>query len=154
LKPGKRMRTAISPMIVLKNGKPFAALGTSGAARIISTTAILASNLLDHKMGIQEAIESPRYFARDAPNELQVEKGIPHDTLDTLERLGYSLKQREDYDPFFGGTQGIVINPDNCKRMGGLIPAGTVRSPDTEASVRQRKKARFIASNTGYPNDN
>ncbi|MBU4582076.1 MAG: gamma-glutamyltransferase [Proteobacteria bacterium] len=122
LKPGKRMRTAISPMIVLRNGKPFAALGTSGAARIISTTAILASNLLDHKMGIQEAIESPRYFARDAPNELQVEKGIPHDTLDALERLGYSLKQRGDYDPFFGGAQGIVIDSDNHKRIGGADP--------------------------------
>ncbi|MDP2839063.1 MAG: gamma-glutamyltransferase, partial [Syntrophales bacterium] len=82
-----------------------AAAGAAGAARIISTTAILTSNLLDHKMGIYEAIESPRYFARDAPNELQVEKRIPQDTLDALARLGYSLKQRGDYDPFFGGAQ-------------------------------------------------
>ena len=73
-------------------------------------------------MGIQEAIESPRYFARDAHSELQVEKRIPQDARDALERLGYSLKQREDYDPFFGGAQGIVIDPDNQKRMGGADP--------------------------------
>ena len=122
LKPGKRMRTTISPMIVLRNGKPFAALGTAGAARIISTTAILVSNLLDHKMGIQEAIESPRYFARDAHSELQVEKRIPQDTLDALDRLGYSLKQGENNDPFFGSVQGIVIDPNNRKRIGGADP--------------------------------
>lgn len=42
--PGKRMRTTISPTIILKGDKPFAALGTPGAARIISTMAILISN--------------------------------------------------------------------------------------------------------------
>ncbi|MBL8966080.1 MAG: gamma-glutamyltransferase, partial [Spirochaetaceae bacterium] len=38
--PGKRMRTTISPTIIAKDGKTFASLGTPGAARIISTTAL------------------------------------------------------------------------------------------------------------------
>ena len=46
--PGKRMRTTIAPTILLKGGKPFAALGTPGAARIISTMVILISNLIVH----------------------------------------------------------------------------------------------------------
>ncbi len=120
--PGKRMRTTISPTIILKNGKAYAAMGTPGAARIISTMAILISNLVDHKMQIQEAIESPRFFARDKPKDLYVETRLPADTLTALERMGYVLKKQKDYDLFFGGAQGIVIDPKSKKKIGGADP--------------------------------
>ncbi|HOG17379.1 MAG TPA: gamma-glutamyltransferase [Syntrophales bacterium] len=120
--PGKRMRTTISPTIMLKNGKAYAAMGTPGAARIISTMAILVSNLVDHKMPIQEAIEAPRFFARDKPKDLYVETRLPADTLAALERMGYALKKYKDYDLFFGGAQGIVIDPKSGKKIGGADP--------------------------------
>jgi len=63
--PGKRMRTTIAPTIIAKDGVPFATMGTPGAGRIISTMVILTVNLLDYHMGVQEAIESPRFYARD-----------------------------------------------------------------------------------------
>ncbi len=120
--PGKRMRTTISPTIILKDGKAYAAMGTPGAARIISTMAILITNLVDHKMQIQEAIESPRFFARDKPKDLYVETRLPADTLAALERMGYALKKYKDYDLFFGGAQGIVIDPKSRKKIGGADP--------------------------------
>jgi gamma-glutamyltranspeptidase/glutathione hydrolase len=120
--PGKRMRTTISPTIILKNGKAYAAVGTPGGARIPSTMTILISNLLDHKMSIQQAIESPRFFARGKPKELHVETRLPADTLAALERMGYALKKYKDYDLFFGGAQGIVIDPKSKKRIGGADP--------------------------------
>jgi gamma-glutamyltranspeptidase/glutathione hydrolase len=120
--PGKRMRTTISPTIMLKDGKAYAAMGTPGAARIISTMAILITNLVDHKMQIQEAIESPRFFARDKPKDLYVETRLPADTLAALERMGYALKKYKDYDLFFGGAQGIVIDPKSKKKIGGADP--------------------------------
>jgi gamma-glutamyltranspeptidase/glutathione hydrolase len=120
--PGKRMRTTISPTILLKNGKAYAAMGTPGAARIISTMAILISNLLDHKMQIQEAIEAPRFFARDNPKDLFVETRLPEETSAALTRMGYTLKKQKEYDLFFGGAQGIVIDPKSKKRVGGADP--------------------------------
>ena len=120
--PGKRMRTTISPTILLKDGKAYAAMGTPGAQRIISTMAILISNLVDHKMQIQEAIEAPRFFARGNPKELFVETRLPEETLAALARMGYTLKKQKDYDLFFGGAQGIVIDPKSKKKIGGADP--------------------------------
>lgn len=120
--PGKRMRTTIAPTLILRRGRPFAVLGTPGAARITSTMVLLVSNLVDHGMGIQEAIEAPRYFARESEKDLFVEDRIPQDTLDTLAALGYTFQVMKDFDLFFGGAQGIVIDRQTGRRHGGADP--------------------------------
>jgi gamma-glutamyltranspeptidase/glutathione hydrolase len=120
--PGKRMRTTIAPTIILKGNKTFAALGTPGAARIISTMAILISNLIDRRMTMQQAIESPRFFARDTDASLSVESRMPESTLEALRKLGYQVQKMGDYDLFFGGAQGIVIDPKTGKKSGGADP--------------------------------
>jgi len=120
--PGKRMRTTIAPTIILKEDKPFAALGTPGAARIISTMAILISNLIDHKMGIQEAIEAPRFYARDTDKNLSVESRMPPATLEALRKLGYAIQAMGEYDLFFGGAQGIMIDAKTGRKTGGADP--------------------------------
>ncbi len=120
--PGKRMRTTIAPTILLKNDKPFAALGTPGAARIISTMVILISNLIDHKMGIQEAIEAPRFFTRDTEKFLSVESRMPPDTIEALTKMGYAIQTQGAYDLFFGGAQGILIDLKTGKKIGGADP--------------------------------
>jgi gamma-glutamyltranspeptidase/glutathione hydrolase len=120
--PGKRMRTTIAPTILLKNDKPFAALGTPGAARIISTMVILISNLIDHRMGIQEAIEAPRFFTRDTEKFLSVESRMPPDTIEALTRMGYAIQTQGAYDLFFGGAQGILIDLKTGNKIGGADP--------------------------------
>ncbi|MBE3099769.1 MAG: gamma-glutamyltransferase [Planctomycetes bacterium] len=120
--PGKRMRTTISPTILVQNGRAFATLGTPGAARIISTMTLLVSNLIDYKMGIQEAIEAPRFYARDTDKDLYVESRIPADTIAALTKLGYSIKTQGEFDLFFGGAQGIIIDLKTGKRIGGADP--------------------------------
>jgi gamma-glutamyltranspeptidase/glutathione hydrolase len=120
--PGKRMRTTIAPTIVLKDGQPVAALGTPGAARIVSTMALVVSNLIDFGMGIQEAIDAPRFYARDTEEALAVEGRVPSATLDALRALGYTLDVHGDFDLFFGGAQGIVRDPATGRLTGGADP--------------------------------
>jgi gamma-glutamyltranspeptidase/glutathione hydrolase len=120
--PGKRMRTMIAPTILSKDGKTFATLGTPGAARIVSTMALLVSNLVDFGMGIQEAIEAPRFYARDVEPELAVEARVPAATIDALTKMGYRTRAYRDFDLFFGGAQGIVIDPKTGLRVGGADP--------------------------------
>ncbi len=122
LVPGKRMRTMIAPTILLKGGTAFAALGTPGAARIVSTMALLVSNLVDFRMGIQEAIEAPRFYARDTEADLSVEGRMPPATTAALAKMGYRIKALRDFDLFFGGAQGIVIDPKTGLRVGGADP--------------------------------
>jgi gamma-glutamyltranspeptidase/glutathione hydrolase len=120
--PGKRMRTMIAPSILIRDGRAFATLGTPGAARIISTMTLLVSNLVDFKMGIQDAIESPRFYARDTDADLSVEARMPAPTIEALVKMGYSVKTLGEYDLFFGGAQGIVIDPKTRMRIGGADP--------------------------------
>jgi len=120
--PGKRMRTTIAPSILIKDGRTFATLGTPGAARIVSTMTLLVSNLIDFKMGIQDAIEAPRFYARDTEADLQVEARMPAATIEALVKMGYSVKTLGEYDLFFGGAQGIVIDSKTRMRIGGADP--------------------------------
>jgi gamma-glutamyltranspeptidase/glutathione hydrolase len=121
LKAGKRMRTTISPTLIVRRGRAFAALGTPGAARILATTPILVSNLIDFGMGIQEAIESPRFFP--AGGTLEYEPRFPRETAAALEKKGHTLKPHErEFDLYFGGAQGIVIDPKTRKLVGGADP--------------------------------
>jgi gamma-glutamyltranspeptidase/glutathione hydrolase len=120
--PGKRMRTMIAPSILTRDGRAFATLGTPGAARILSTMTLLVSNLVDFKMGIQDAIEAPRFYARDTDADLSVEARMPAATIEALVKMGYSVKTLGEYDLFFGGAQGIVIDPKTRMRIGGADP--------------------------------
>ena len=120
--PGKRMRTMIAPSILVKDGRTFATLGTPGAARIISTMTLLVSNLVDFGMGIQEAIEAPRFYARDTEADLQMESRVPAATVEALVKMGYSVKTLGAFDLFFGGAQGIVIDRKTGARIGGADP--------------------------------
>ena len=120
LAAGKRMRTTVSPTIVLKEGKAFATLGTPGAARILTTMPILISNLIDYGLGIQEAIEMPRFFPSD--KELSIEPRLSEGTIAALAKLGYTIKPLGKFDLFFGGAQGIVVDAKTGMRIGGADP--------------------------------
>jgi len=120
--PGKRMRTTIAPTIIAKNGRPFVTMGTPGAGRIISTMVILTVNLLDYHMGVQQAIESPRFYARDTEKDLSIEARMPKETQDWLKSIGYSLKLYPDFDLFFGGAQAIVVDLETGTMYGGADP--------------------------------
>lgn len=119
LAPGKRMRTAIAPTLVFDRGQVVLAIGTPGAARIVSVTAQLISNVLDYGLDIQAAIDAPRFHARDTEPHLSIEGRIPADTQTALERMGYALERYGDFDLFFGGAQGIVRDPRTGRLSGG-----------------------------------
>ena len=58
--PGKRPRSSISPTIILRNGKPFVALGSPGGSTIITTVTQMIFNRIDRQMTLPEAIADPR----------------------------------------------------------------------------------------------
>ena len=74
--PGKRMVSSMAPTIVMKDGKPFMALGTPGATRIFPSVLQAIVNVIDHGMTLQEAVEAPRIWTQG--QSLEVEGGIDH----------------------------------------------------------------------------
>ncbi len=69
--PNKRPRSSMSPTIVLKNGKPFVALGSPGGATIIGTVSQTLVNRLDLDMSILDALAAPRVSARNAVTQAE-----------------------------------------------------------------------------------
>ncbi|WP_374458101.1 gamma-glutamyltransferase [Nocardioides sp.] len=68
IQPGKRPRSSMSPTIVLKDGKPFLALGSPGGSTIITTVLQMLVNRIDLGMTIEEAIAAPRATQRNTAN--------------------------------------------------------------------------------------
>jgi gamma-glutamyltranspeptidase/glutathione hydrolase len=69
--PGKRVTTSMSPMIVLRDGKPAYALGMPGGLRIFGSVMQGMLNLVDHGMTLQEAVEAPRLWTQGDALEME-----------------------------------------------------------------------------------
>lgn len=116
--PGKRPLSSMSPTLVLDpKGRPFMAVGSAGATRIITALAQIIMNVVDHGMKMDEAIEQLRIYQL-ATGNLFYERGIDPAVLVGLERLGHKLTGA-DKSGTFGTAQGILFDPDAGIMYGG-----------------------------------
>jgi gamma-glutamyltranspeptidase / glutathione hydrolase len=67
IEAGKRPRSSISPTIVLRDGKPFLALGSPGGSTIITTVTQLLMDRIDRHMSLPKAIADPRAQQPNTP---------------------------------------------------------------------------------------
>ena len=138
IQPGKQPRSSIAPTIVLdQNGKPYIALGSPGAGRIIPTVAQIILNLLDYKMTIKEANDAPRMFSQKFDEKLYIEGRIPQEVRTAMERRGHQIQVYDNFDLFFGGAQLVLYDAQSGlfygsadKRRGGSAGTSTGRSED------------------------
>ncbi|NMA61804.1 MAG: gamma-glutamyltransferase, partial [Firmicutes bacterium] len=93
-----------------------------GAGRIVSTVTILISAIIDHNMSLQEAIEAPRFYVRNTTENFEFEPRISPEILDTLGQMGYPVTERGEYDLYFGGAQGVLVDPVTGGLVGGADP--------------------------------
>ncbi|WP_299262634.1 gamma-glutamyltransferase [uncultured Psychrosphaera sp.] len=87
---GKRPRSSMSPVIVLKDGEVYAVLGSPGGSRIINYVGYALIGLLDYGMDMQAAVNLPRVSNRNGATSL--EKNTSLDKIKTdLEKLGHQV---------------------------------------------------------------
>ncbi len=116
---GKRMLSSMSPTIVLKDGKPFLALGGRGGSRIPTTVAQIISNVIDFDMNIQEAVDAPRTHHQWEPDSLLYDRhGLVADVLRALGSMGYKLVEV----PWTARAQALMIDPASGMFLGGPDP--------------------------------
>jgi gamma-glutamyltranspeptidase len=85
--PGKAPLSAMTPTIVVKNGKPLFALGSPGGPTIINTVLQILVNLIDFGMNLQEAVSAPRIHHQWMPDAIAFEPfGLSADTRAELEK--------------------------------------------------------------------
>ena len=61
----KRPRSSMSPTILLRDGKPFLALGSPGGSTIITTVSQMLFDRIDRGMTIEQSIAAPRASQRN-----------------------------------------------------------------------------------------
>lgn len=128
---GKRPRTTLTPTVVLKDGKPFLAIGTPGGDSQDQQILLVLLNIIDFGMDVQAAIEAPRVNSlhpessfedhRSQPGVLEVERTLDAPVRDELERRGHRLRLRAPY----GMSTGIVaagVDPVTGRLRGGADP--------------------------------
>jgi gamma-glutamyltranspeptidase / glutathione hydrolase len=105
--PGKRVTSSMSPVIVTKDGKPAFALGLPGGLRIFPSVMQAVSNLIDHGMTVQQAVEAPRVWTQG--HALEVEGGISDAVFNTLRAMGHDAVRVGNVA---GGMSAIRFHPD------------------------------------------
>jgi gamma-glutamyltranspeptidase/glutathione hydrolase len=88
---GKRPRSSMAPTIVLRDGRPFLAVGSPGGASIITTVVQILLNRIDFGMTLPDAIAAPRASQRNSATTQAEPAFIALPTTPGLEALGQSF---------------------------------------------------------------
>jgi gamma-glutamyltranspeptidase/glutathione hydrolase len=89
--PRKRPLSAMTPTIVLEDGKLRYVLGSPGGSRIITVVANIFLSAAEGGLNIQQAVDAPRFHHQYLPDKLGLEPGFSAATQDALKALGYDL---------------------------------------------------------------
>jgi gamma-glutamyltranspeptidase/glutathione hydrolase len=112
--PNKRPLSAMTPTIVLKEGKLWLVLGTPGGPTIITTVANILTGVADYGLDIQQAVNAPRFHEQWLPDRIMMERNrFSPDTVALLKERGNDIT--------FGGVgdgECIEIDLDSGRRLG------------------------------------
>ena len=104
--PNKRPLSAMTPTIVLKDGKLWLVLGTPGGPTIITTVANILIGVADFGLDIQQAVNAPRFHHQWIPDRILMERDrFSPDTVNLLKERGHTIV-------FGGGGDGECIQID------------------------------------------
>lgn len=113
---GKRPRSSMAPMLVMRDGVPVLVIGSPGGSAIINFVAQTVVAVLDWGLGIQQAIDLPHYGSRNQATELEAGTAIQA-LAEPLKAMGHGVRVGD----FPSGLQGIQRLP-NGRLRGGADP--------------------------------
>ncbi|MEM9085921.1 MAG: gamma-glutamyltransferase [Pseudomonadota bacterium] len=141
--PAKRPFHTIIPAFVKKDGKPFMTLGLMGGGMQPQGHVQVLINIADYGMNVQEAGDAARlnHTGGRQPTDtltgevsdgelgtLNVEPGIPAETVEALEAMGHKVRVVTN-GIMFGGYQAIARDPET-----GVLTGATEMRKDGQAS--------------------
>jgi gamma-glutamyltranspeptidase / glutathione hydrolase len=107
IQPGKRMLSSMTPVIVLKDHKPWLIAGSPGGSAIITVVLQVLLNCIDFHMNIQEAVNAPRIHHQLYPDEINYEEyGLSEDVRTNLIKMGYKIGDKKT----LGRSECIMIS--------------------------------------------
>jgi gamma-glutamyltranspeptidase / glutathione hydrolase len=120
--PGRRKLAGFCPMIVLRDRKPWIAVGSPGGHTIVQTVPQIVINAVDFRMDVQMAVAAPRLSFVE-PDVIAVDEGVPENIRRALTALGHNVKVQR-----LGNAHGLTIEYDAkgkpMRFTGGADPRG------------------------------
>ncbi|MGH9480308.1 MAG: gamma-glutamyltransferase family protein, partial [Terriglobales bacterium] len=120
IEPYKRPLSSMVPTIVSQNGKLALVLGSPGGPRIISSVFEVLTDVLDFHLGVQQAVDAPRFHQQWMPETVYFEgpDRFSPDTLAMLKKMGYPMQVRGQWCD----VEAIQIDPKTGMRMAATDP--------------------------------
>ena len=125
--PGKRPRLTPNPALAVRDGKPHFTIGTPGGDVQVQAMTQVAANILCHGMGVQSAIEAPRFASYSfpssfAPHEyfpglLRLEARIDPQTGTALEQRGHDIEWWDEWTWKAGAVCVVASEEDGETRL-------------------------------------
>ena len=117
--PNKRPLSSMSPIIAVRDGKPWFAVGSPGGPRIINTVLQFVLNVVDFGMHVDQAIEEHRFHHQWMPDEIYWEPfGLSPDTRAKLEAMGHKFREKPEAIGI-GEASAVMIDLETGMRLGG-----------------------------------
>jgi gamma-glutamyltranspeptidase / glutathione hydrolase len=122
LAPRKRPFHTIIPAFMEK-GSVHIGFGIMGGLNQAQAHAQFVSNIVDHGMNIQMALEAPRFTKKTWGGcDLMIENRIPKEVRDALSAKGHQLKVRGDFSDEMGGGQAVIHDSSTGVNWGASDP--------------------------------
>ena len=122
LAPRKRPLHTIIPAFMEK-GDVHIGFGIMGGLNQVQAHAQFISNIVDHGMNVQSALEAPRFTKKNFGGcDVSIESRIPAEIRDALTARGHQLKILGDFASDMGGGQAVVHNSSTGINWGASDP--------------------------------
>jgi gamma-glutamyltranspeptidase/glutathione hydrolase len=100
--PKKRPRNTNTPVLIMKDGKPFMGLSTPGGEQQLQAILQVFLNVVVWGMSPEQALDQPRFGSynfpatgfevNENPGRLCLEERIPSETFETLRKMGHKVE--------------------------------------------------------------
>ena len=146
LAPRKRPFHTIIPGFMEK-GDLHIGFGIQRGLNQAQAQAQFASNIADHRMNIQAALEAPRFTKTTLGGcDVRIESRVPAEAREELTRRGHWLTVGGEYSGYMGGGQAVLRDSTNKVNYGASSPrkdGAAIPEPDPYfAPAPARTKAR------------
>jgi len=115
--PGRRVVSPFPSSMVLKDGKPWIAIGSPGLSS--RAVAIVLTNFLGFKKGLYESVDAPRFQGNQVNEPFEVETRVPDNVLEGLAAFGITVHPNAPYNWHFGSMQ-IVMRDEKTRGWVGI----------------------------------
>lgn len=127
---GKRILSAIAPLLLLRGGQPYVATGAPGGRRIMSAMVHVVTNLVDFGQSPGRAVNGARIHCESA--DLLVDTRIPQATRDALAGMGHRVVPRLETfaSSHFARPSAIVVTGAERRAGVGALKSSTAIGVD------------------------